>query len=848
MNDPSIPVAVVALAVITITVVVLLWYGLQRNRTQQKRRRQLQQNKETFRGGDALGVPHIKMGNFCVEDACLNGRDFANIVRLSSRFSERKSMVEKNFDAVDRRLDLLANNRDDAFSKLNDRFDDAAERRKTRFSDLDDQMADIDDMIELSNRQGRDVGALDGMTGARTSLVIAYAPRRLFGDYAGPQLRIRRSSDGTEADVFYDASGGVRLVKDQTGNTAKDLKAWTGGSTARVVRWFDQARRGDHDALESNASRAPYLSEDGLLFDDAHYMYIKNLNYRGKQHTDMSFAVWFKTAYRHSNKHDNWSFLDFDRSEHFNFYLAADSGRMAQGMEARKNSWADRALSSRVLNDGRWHHAVWTLDIKGGDQKLRMYVDGRLDSTHAVHGSFADGFGSGARRYGLIGRGSEANRENGRTNSVGYHGSMRDHTFFDAVLSPTQVKELYDNTKFTLAADTVRSMSGRVASGGLKFTWMESKALPRGQAGRIRSPGDFNRYFDFRSGAARLIKQGLWAHPIFMVEKGQHADSNPDRHLGRYPHTRDFGFFENDAIVGTHGPSGGWWEGYIRVDVSGEYTFAIDSDDAADFLIDGRLVCAYYGAHGVARDITRHTGKRTLVRGRPYRVQCRYTDHGGRHDGIALAWRTPGDDRPWRPVPATAFMVDMQDMTRGLTHAYLMLDTRRDMGNAGDFRYWFARATVLKKGLWQHKIHLQSSHKTPDAHIGQPLRARSLAWFDGVDPEAPEKRRKGSGNSFKGYLAVEKSGLYTFGLGSDDASDVLIDDRVVVAWYGGHGMVGDVARHTGSVQLMAGRFYRFECRVNDHGGEIDGIALAWKTPAHPSTWRAVPHDVFVPRD
>ena len=83
-------------------------------------------------------------------------------------------------------------------------------------------------------------GALDDLN-LTAKPVAAYALRRLFGEYVGPQVRVRRSSDNVEADVFFDDKGVIELVQDNTESLVVDLETWLGGATAVVRTWYDQS-------------------------------------------------------------------------------------------------------------------------------------------------------------------------------------------------------------------------------------------------------------------------------------------------------------------------------------------------------------------------------------------------------------------------------------------------------------------------------------------------------------------------------------------------------------------------------------------------------------------------------
>lgn len=90
-------------------------------------------------------------------------------------------------------------------------------------------------------------GALDWI-GLTVKPVAAYAMRRLFGDYGGPQVGIRRSSDDMEANVFFDLYGKVMLVEDVNGGTSRTLEGWLGGATGKVHTWYDQSGNMHHGA------------------------------------------------------------------------------------------------------------------------------------------------------------------------------------------------------------------------------------------------------------------------------------------------------------------------------------------------------------------------------------------------------------------------------------------------------------------------------------------------------------------------------------------------------------------------------------------------------------------------
>src|SRR6056300_753832 len=97
-------------------------------------------------------------------------------------------------------------------------------------------------------------GALDGLgSSVYTQAVGAYALRRLFGAYTGPQVKIRRSTDNAETDVYFDKYG--YLVN-------FDVETWLGGGTGYVVTWYDQSSGANH-VTQTTTTSQPFIVTSG---------------------------------------------------------------------------------------------------------------------------------------------------------------------------------------------------------------------------------------------------------------------------------------------------------------------------------------------------------------------------------------------------------------------------------------------------------------------------------------------------------------------------------------------------------------------------------------------------------
>lgn len=97
-------------------------------------------------------------------------------------------------------------------------------------------------------------GALDGLgSSIYTQAVGAYALRRLFGAYTGAQVRIRRSTDNVETDLYFDKHGYPVNF---------DVETWLGGGTGYVVTWYDQSSAANH-VTQTTTTSQPFIVTSG---------------------------------------------------------------------------------------------------------------------------------------------------------------------------------------------------------------------------------------------------------------------------------------------------------------------------------------------------------------------------------------------------------------------------------------------------------------------------------------------------------------------------------------------------------------------------------------------------------
>lgn len=69
------------------------------------------------------------------------------------------------------------------------------------------------------------------------------------------------------------------------------------------------------------------------------------------------------------------------------------------------------------------------------------------------------------------------------------------------------------------------------------------------------------------------------------------------------------------------------------------------------------------------------------------------------------------------------------------------------------------------------------------------------------------------GASYDGWFYATRTGTYSFAITSDDASDLSLNEAVIVSYYGGH---GSGTYEYGNIDLQAGQWYKFNSRYTDY--------------------------------
>ena len=111
--------------------------------------------------------------------------------------------------------------------------------------------------------------------------------------------------------------------------------------------------------------------DSGLDFNNAEYVALGN-SYSGAGTVgEVSVTAWVNTDFSGTGYNQNWSIVDFDRSDFFNVFVDGATGQLSFSTYSTSGG-IDDMVGGPAINDGGWHHIAAVYD--GADKIL--YVDG----------------------------------------------------------------------------------------------------------------------------------------------------------------------------------------------------------------------------------------------------------------------------------------------------------------------------------------------------------------------------------------------------------------------------------------------------------------------------------------
>lgn len=226
--------------------------------------------------------------------------------------------------------------------------------------------------------------------------------------------------------------GGLRLKFD-----AADVSSLTLGAGNEISVWNDIS--GNWNNVTQVDTAAQPLLVDNVIngnpvvrFDGTSDYLPVNFGYTSTDYlSGMMVCSVFRTTFVGSKYNDNWSILDFDRSDYFNFYIAADTNTLWFSTRAG-NATRDNQ-GTTILNDGNPYIACASFDTSQVNE-TNLYVNWSLELS--VDNYTTDTLmGKNSTRYAIIGDGSEASAFDWNRNKKYYDGDIAEIIYFDTALT-----------------------------------------------------------------------------------------------------------------------------------------------------------------------------------------------------------------------------------------------------------------------------------------------------------------------------------------------------------------------------------------------------------------------------
>lgn len=263
------------------------------------------------------------------------------------------------------------------------------------------------------------------------------------------------ASTDTELNIYY-GNASASLTDDPSTWRSEYTGIWhmeddldSAGSTI-----LDSSQAGSNGQARGGLTAADAIAGatgQGFQFNNSEYIALDHaFNTAGALPT-VSASGWINTTFS-GGTFDNWSLIDFDRSEFFNVFINGATGQV--GFSTNAGSTIHDMSAGQAVNDGNWHHVAAVYD---GVDKI-IYVDGvEVARVANAHGGVA--LGDNITRYGFIGDGSEADRFDGSRNNMFYDGQLDEIRLYEGVLSPDQIAAEYNNhinpSSYITVSDTV---------------------------------------------------------------------------------------------------------------------------------------------------------------------------------------------------------------------------------------------------------------------------------------------------------------------------------------------------------------------------------------------------------
>ena len=252
---------------------------------------------------------------------------------------------------------------------------------------------------------------------------------------SGEIYQVEKLFYGTPHEITEsgDFSGSWRF-NDGAGGTARDSSPNRNDGALRDSSQGDDGQNPPPRWVEGRFG--PALRFDGN--DD--YVAINDMYYiRPGQIQEITVCAWVK-----SSSPSNQIIMSFDRDEYWRLALNDDTGTGNVGWDTADAGGLVHDLGTVAsYSDGNWHFICgWFME--GADPDKKIFVDGTAVASAKVH---SGGLGTGTKRYGFIGVGSDADVFDGQKGPLYYFdGTLDEVMVLNRALSSSEILDMYMRT------------------------------------------------------------------------------------------------------------------------------------------------------------------------------------------------------------------------------------------------------------------------------------------------------------------------------------------------------------------------------------------------------------------
>ena len=340
----------------------------------------------------------------------------------------------------------------------------------------------------------------------------AYSVRLLRGArYDNALLRVRRSSDNAEVDVFVDTNYGLSLNSNITSRTSgTTLATWVGANSAFVTKWYDQSGN-SNDAVQATAANQPTIVASGVLQTDL-----------GKAALQFSGTTSFQATVNWTNLFATYTVAKLNSLAPAvqSFYRdngATNSTGVIAFNSVRVDTYRVRttAVSLSSINSTEFGTTTKLITLSSDASNGYAYVNNNLRASNAVSGNVGTimyiGANGAGNTGGIAGPMSEWITYPSNSNLAAINNSINTYYSVYPIVSDADAQAFVSATGLTsqTQANAVNTLVIGMKAQGL---WTKTKAIYPFVGGtatahkyNLKDPRDVDAAF-------RLAFSGTWTH------------------------------------------------------------------------------------------------------------------------------------------------------------------------------------------------------------------------------------------------------------------------------------------------------------------------------------------------